>query len=205
MKAYVDANYNSRDCDYYNLNRDIPSKNVWLKNSIDWRVSPKGHVGYLNWKNFKQCYPITTSKSSRSHLPIKSFSTVHPLVQVYADFEAITDDQGKQTPILVCFETDESDETVICEGPHCMDLLFLNSMYSPRIKMVKTVKSFSSSLISRGTMACSFYNTATTINSKWKTKSLWVPRSLSNLQRLLVFSTVSSLQFPGHLWHHGTV
>ena len=61
---------------------------------------------------------------------------MHPLVQVYADFEAITDDEGKQTPILVCFETDESDETVVCEGPHCMDLLFLNSMYSPRIKMV---------------------------------------------------------------------
>jgi len=45
-----------------------------------------------------------------------------PPLQVYADFEAVTDEEGKQTPILVCFETDESDETVVCEGPNCTGL-----------------------------------------------------------------------------------
>jgi len=58
----------------------VPSKDVGLGNSTDWLVSLKGLVEYLNWKNFKLCYPITASKSSRSHFPIKSFSTVHPLV-----------------------------------------------------------------------------------------------------------------------------
>ena len=47
-----------------------------------------------------------------------------PPLQVYADFEAVTDEDGKQTPILVCFETDESDETVVCEGPNCTGELF---------------------------------------------------------------------------------
>jgi len=47
-----------------------------------------------------------------------------PPLQVYADFEAVTDEEGKQTPILVCFETDESDETVVCEGPNCRGQLF---------------------------------------------------------------------------------
>ena len=47
-----------------------------------------------------------------------------PPLQVYADFKAITDEEGKQTPILVCFETDERDETVVCEGPNCTGQLF---------------------------------------------------------------------------------
>jgi len=47
-----------------------------------------------------------------------------PPLQVYADFEAVTDEDGKQTPILVCFETDESNETVVCEGPNCTGELF---------------------------------------------------------------------------------
>jgi len=47
-----------------------------------------------------------------------------PPLQVYADFEALTDEEGKQTSILVCFKTDESDETVVCESPNCTAQLF---------------------------------------------------------------------------------
>jgi len=47
-----------------------------------------------------------------------------PPLQVYDDFEAVTDEEGKQTPILVCLEMDESDDPVVCEGPHCTEELF---------------------------------------------------------------------------------
>ena len=80
MKAYVDANHDSRDPDYKNLQRGLPSKNVGLRNSTDWLVSPKGPVGYPNWKNFKLLYLIIASKSSHAPPRIKSFSMVHPLV-----------------------------------------------------------------------------------------------------------------------------
>ena len=40
-----------------------------------------------------------------------------PPLQVYCDYEAITDAEGNQTPILLCAETDEDDETVTFYGP----------------------------------------------------------------------------------------
>ena len=40
-----------------------------------------------------------------------------PPLQVYADYEAITDAEGNQTPILLCAETDEDDDTVSFYGP----------------------------------------------------------------------------------------
>ena len=47
-----------------------------------------------------------------------------PPLQVYCDYEAITDAEGNQTPILLCAETDEDDETVIFYGPDCTPRLF---------------------------------------------------------------------------------
>jgi len=43
---------------------------------------------------------------------------------VYADFEATTDAEGNQRPILICFETDESDDTVVCDEPDCTAEMF---------------------------------------------------------------------------------
>ena len=40
-----------------------------------------------------------------------------PPLQVYCYYEAITDAEGNQTPILLCAETDEEDETVSFYGP----------------------------------------------------------------------------------------
>ena len=42
-----------------------------------------------------------------------------PPLMVYADFEAMTDERGFQTPILVCYETSESDESRAIYGEGC--------------------------------------------------------------------------------------
>ena len=47
-----------------------------------------------------------------------------PPLQVYCDYEAITDAEGNQTPILLCAETDEDDETVTFYGPDCTPRFF---------------------------------------------------------------------------------
>lgn len=47
-----------------------------------------------------------------------------PPLQVYADYEATTDSNGVQSPILLCAETDEDDETVSFYGPDCTHHFF---------------------------------------------------------------------------------
>ena len=47
-----------------------------------------------------------------------------PPLQVYADFEAMTDAEGVQTPILLCAESDEDDKTVSFYGPDCTKRFF---------------------------------------------------------------------------------
>ena len=47
-----------------------------------------------------------------------------PRLQVYCDYEAITDAEGNQTPFLLCAETDEDDETVTFYGPDCTPRFF---------------------------------------------------------------------------------
>ena len=42
-----------------------------------------------------------------------------PPLMVYADFEAMTDERGFQTPVLVCYETSESDESRTIYGEGC--------------------------------------------------------------------------------------
>lgn len=44
---------------------------------------------------------------------------------VYADYEATTDEQGLQTPILLCCETEEEEETQVFYGEACTDEFFL--------------------------------------------------------------------------------
>lgn len=43
---------------------------------------------------------------------------------VYADYEAMTSDSGLQTPILVCCESEEEDETNVFYGLDCTEQLF---------------------------------------------------------------------------------
>ena len=47
-----------------------------------------------------------------------------PPLQVYCDYEAITDAEGNQTPILLCAETDEDDETMTFYGTDCTPRFF---------------------------------------------------------------------------------
>ena len=47
-----------------------------------------------------------------------------PPLQVYCDYEAVTDAEGNQTPILLCAETDEDDEAVSFYGPDCTPHFF---------------------------------------------------------------------------------
>ena len=41
-----------------------------------------------------------------------------PPLQVYCDYEAISDEDGNQTTILLCLEDDESDDTHFFYGPN---------------------------------------------------------------------------------------
>ena len=47
-----------------------------------------------------------------------------PPLQVYCDYEAITDAEGNQTPILLCLEDDEADITAFFYGPDCTADMF---------------------------------------------------------------------------------
>lgn len=44
-----------------------------------------------------------------------------PPLFVYADYEAVTDAEGVQTPILVCAEAEDEDETYSFYGPSCTE------------------------------------------------------------------------------------
>ena len=44
-----------------------------------------------------------------------------PPLLVYADYEAITNVGGVQSPILICYETDESDDCQVIYGENCTD------------------------------------------------------------------------------------
>ena len=46
------------------------------------------------------------------------------LLLVYADYEAITDEEGVQTPILVCCKSAEEEETHVFYGEFCTEALF---------------------------------------------------------------------------------
>ena len=110
-----------------------------------------------------------------------------PPLQVYADFEATTDAEGNQTPILICFETDESNDTVVCDD-----------------------RSSSSSIISKATMVCSFYSTVMPHIEKSGSnhrgnQNLVIQIRKPDIQRLTVLSTVSPIQLSRYLWNHGTV
>ena len=47
-----------------------------------------------------------------------------PPLQVYCDYEAITDAEGNQTPILLSLEDDEADITAFFYGPDCTADMF---------------------------------------------------------------------------------
>ena len=47
-----------------------------------------------------------------------------PPLQVYCDYEAVTDAKGVQTPILLCAETDEDDSITTFYGPDCTEPFF---------------------------------------------------------------------------------
>ena len=47
-----------------------------------------------------------------------------PPLLIYADYEAVTGEGGLQTPIMVCAETEEEDQTHTFYGPSCTDDFF---------------------------------------------------------------------------------
>ena len=47
-----------------------------------------------------------------------------PPLQVYCDYEATIDAEGNQTPVLLCLEDDESDDTHFVYGPDCTADMF---------------------------------------------------------------------------------
>ena len=51
----------------------------------------------------------------------KAWVKWEPPLQVYCDYEATTDDDGYQTPILLCLSTDEDEEIHHFLGEDCTD------------------------------------------------------------------------------------
>ncbi len=49
---------------------------------------------------------------------------VPPPLFVYADYEAVTDDNRVQRPIMVCAEDEESDVTEVFYGENCSEEFF---------------------------------------------------------------------------------
>ena len=47
-----------------------------------------------------------------------------PPLFVYADYEAVTDSEGVQTPIIICAETEDCDETEVFYGEDCTEDFF---------------------------------------------------------------------------------
>ena len=47
-----------------------------------------------------------------------------PPLFVYADYESMTNETGLQTPILVCCESEEEEDTTVCYGLDCTDQFF---------------------------------------------------------------------------------
>ena len=47
-----------------------------------------------------------------------------PPLQVYCDYAALTDAEGNQTPIPLCAETDEQDDTLSFYGKDCTSPFF---------------------------------------------------------------------------------
>ena len=47
-----------------------------------------------------------------------------PPLQVYSDYEATVDDEGVQTSILLCAESNEEDHTKFFYGPDCTEPFF---------------------------------------------------------------------------------
>ena len=47
-----------------------------------------------------------------------------PPLFVFADFEVITDEEGVQTPILLCLEDEENEDTISLYGEDCVESMF---------------------------------------------------------------------------------
>ena len=57
MKAYVDANYNSRDCDYYNLKQGYPVQERLAKELHRLAGVPEGPCGIPELEKFQAVLP----------------------------------------------------------------------------------------------------------------------------------------------------
>ena len=49
-----------------------------------------------------------------------------PPLQVYCDYEAKTDAEGNQTPVMICLADDKSDDTHFLYSPDCTTGMFYN-------------------------------------------------------------------------------
>lgn len=133
---------------------------------------------------------------------------------VYADYEALPDENGVQTPILLCLEDADSYDTQSFYGENCTDDLFdhLDELAFDENGNDRNVLHVSSIL--RVTTACSSYSAFTEATVKSPTRSIWVPRScflpfsLSNFPATFGVTEVrvlsTSLQYVGESGVRGT-
>ena len=51
-----------------------------------------------------------------------------PPLMIYADYEAVVDEDGVHTPILICAEREDDDDTQVFYGPDCSEefLIYLD-------------------------------------------------------------------------------
>ena len=110
------------------LNTDAVGENVTFANRrFTWRrTNATFNDSNETWTTLKRnaClamkWELVLSKKPKSGEPdTRAYMERDPPLQVYCDYEAVTDAEGNQTPILICAETDEEDETVAFYGLDC--------------------------------------------------------------------------------------
>ena len=131
-----------------------------------------------------------------------------PPLQVYCDYEATTDPEGNQPPFLLCLEDDESDETHFFYGPDCTADMFdhLESLVVDMdgadldvIVIFHNLKGYDGMFILQQLLC----QTSRSHGSNHRGNQNTVSQiRQTDFQKLSVFSTISSGQFPRHLRDH---
>ena len=91
-------------------------RSFWRPINATFRL--KQDEDYPKWK--RVLHSQVGTRSSRKPGPNDPDSRMwvecDPALQVYCDYKALTNAEGNQTPILLCAETDEEDNTTTLDG-----------------------------------------------------------------------------------------
>ena len=93
--------------------------------NCEYTVLINSHKCYIQPINPAEDEPKKKKKKRKKTKDGKEPPKPKPLpLFVYADYEAVTDNEGVQTPIIVCAETEDCEETEVFYGEDCTEDLF---------------------------------------------------------------------------------